>query len=102
MDRTKFFKEVVVNNVKEVDFLYNPLSSFEMRHDPSYYRTSLGDVGRPDLISYKNYGTVRYWWIICLVNQLENPLTDIEMGVILKIPSVLDIYDFYRRYKIRA
>jgi hypothetical protein len=102
MKRTRFYNEVVVNNVKELDWLNHTLSKFKLSHDENYYITSVSDVGRPDLISFKNYGgDVGYWWIICLVNGIQNPLTDITIGMKLKIPHILDINAFQRKYKLR-
>ncbi len=101
MDRTKFFQTVVVENTREVDFLWNTLSSFKETYSPSYYRIDSHDVSQPDLISKKMYDTERFWWIICLVNRIENPLEDLTEGAILKIPSIYDIYDFYQRYAVR-
>ncbi len=101
MDRTKFFNTAIVNGIKELDFLYNTLSSFTLDHVPGRYRVTASGVGRPDLISYINYDTPKYWWIICVVNLIDNPLEDIEEGDILKIPSLLDIHQFFRRYKLR-
>jgi hypothetical protein len=101
MDRTKFFKKVVVNGIPEVDFLWNNLSKFEKNHTSGYYRVQGDDVGQPDLISKRVYNTERYWWIICLVNQVQNPFTDIIEGDIFEIPNVKDIYDFYQNYVVR-
>ena len=72
-----------------------------MSYQYSQYRVVAADLMRPDLISYKTYGTVRYWWIICLVNGIQNPLSDFVVGNVLKIPNILDIYDFYKRWSIR-
>ena len=101
MNRTKFYNTAVVNDIKEVDHLYNTLSSFTMTYTPSYYRTNSHDVSQPDLISKKMYNTERYWWIICLVNKIQNPFDELEEGIILKIPSIYDIYDFYQKYSVR-
>jgi hypothetical protein len=101
MNRTQFFNKATVNDVDELDFLYNTLSSFEMKREPSYYRTNAADVVRPDMISFKNYRTVRYWWIICLVNQIQNPFTEITEGIVLTIPDVIDIYEFGKKYRVR-
>lgn len=101
MNRTKFYNRVTNDGVEELDFLNNTLSSFTMTHTPRYYRADEHDVARPDTISYVNYGTVRYWWIVCLVNNIGNPLTEIEVGDILVVPHLSDIYAFYKRYKIR-
>lgn len=101
MNRTKFYKIEVVDGIAELDFLNNTLASFELTHDVDYYMVDIADIGRPDLISYTNYGTEYYWWIICLVNNIENPFTDFFIGQKLIIPSTHDIDGFYRKYTIR-
>jgi hypothetical protein len=101
MDRTTFYHIETVDGVNELDFLHNALSEFEMSYPPTYYRVNGTDVMRPDLISYRYYGTVRFWWIIMLVNGIDNPLTGITVGDILTIPSKLDIYAFQKKYRVR-
>lgn len=101
MNRTKFYKKITVEGVQEVDFLWNTLSSFEKNHTTNYYRIRSDEVGQPDLISKRVYRDERYWWIICLVNSIENPLTDIVVGSIIEVPDIRDIYDFYQNYGIR-
>jgi hypothetical protein len=101
MNRSKFFQTVTVEGVQELDFLWNSLGKFTLSYEPSYYRTNSDDVARPDLISYKVYKTVKYWWLICIVNSINNPLIDIEEGMILKIPSIHDILNFYQNYALR-
>ena len=101
MDRTNFFNIIDVGNGDEYDHLYNTLSRFTMNYPAMYYRVEGEDVMRPDLISYKAYKTVRYWWLICFVNQIQDPLVDIEPGKLLTIPSILDIYSFFKKYSFR-
>ena len=101
MNRTNFYHVETVDATIELDFLHNPLSKFTMEYPPSYYRVNGVDLMRPFLISYKLYGTVRFWWIIMLVNGIDNPLSDMEVGQILKIPSRLDIYAFEKKFRVR-
>lgn len=101
MNRSNFFHKVTVDEVQQLDFLWSTLSDFPLNYTPSYYRASSNDIARPDLISYKNYSTVKYWWIICVVNNISNPLTEIEDGMILKIPNIQDILNFYQNYIVR-
>jgi len=101
MDRTNFYHIETIDETNELDFLHNSLSEFTMEYPPSYYRVNGTDTMRPDIISYRHYGTVRFWWIIMLVNGIDNPLTDIVVGQILKIPSKLDIYSFQKKFRIR-
>ena len=46
---------------------------------------------KADLISYKYYGAVNYWWLICEVNNITDPLTELTRGKQLAIPSLSDI-----------
>lgn len=101
MDRTKFYNKVTIGGIDEPDYLDRALGSFVLTHTPSYYRVDETDIARPDLISFANYRTTQYWWIICLVNKIQNPLTDFEVGDILTIPHLSDIFTFYKKFKIR-
>lgn len=46
-----------------------------------------GEVGRIDLIAYKYYNNVNFWWAIASVNSIKNPLTDLVPGDTLLIPT---------------
>jgi len=101
MNRTNFYHQITVGDVDELDFLWNSLSEFKMNYTPTYYRVAADDLMRPDMISYKCYGVVEFWWIIMLVNNIENPFIDLVEGAILTIPSRLDIYDFQKEFRVR-
>jgi hypothetical protein len=103
--RTDFYHDVEITYdntlYKELDFLWNSLSEFQMKRRPNFYRVSSIDLKRPYLISFRFYGDVRFWWIICLVNNISNVFTDLKVGDMLSIPSPLDIYDFQKAYRVR-
>ena len=101
MNRTSFFNTVDIGNGLEYDHLDATLNRFVMSYPVNYYRITADDVLRADLLSFKNYGSVKYWWIICYVNGIQNPFEDITIGELIKIPNVLDIYEFYKRYSLR-
>jgi len=101
MDRLDFYYIETVNNIKELDYLHHNLSKFTINYDVDYYRVVEPDIMRPDMISYKTYGTVNYWWVICLVNQIFDPFNDLYVGQQLKIPNILDVYGFYKNYSMR-
>jgi hypothetical protein len=90
-----------VDGVSQLDFLYNPLSKFEMTYDPDYYRVIGEDDMRADKISDKAYGTPEFWWVVLLVNDLDNPFLDIDPGTVLTIPNRIDIYNFQKKYRLR-
>jgi len=101
MDRSNFYQVFTVDSTAQLDFLYNPLSGFEMTYDPDYYRVTGDDDMRPDKISHKMYGTVEFWWVIMLVNGIDNPLVDIDPGIVLTIPNRIDIFNFQKKYRLR-
>ena len=38
-------------------------------------------------ISYRNFGTIKLWWLICKFNNIKNQFEKIEDEKIIKIPS---------------
>jgi len=101
MDRTNFYQELLVVDTKELDPLWNSLSQFSMEYQPSYYRTTAADSMRPDKVSFTVYSTGDFWWILCLVNGITNPLIELVEGLVLTIPNKLDIYNFQRKFRLR-
>ena len=102
MDITDFFKIVTVRGNQEYDFLENSLSNFTMTYPVSYYTVVQQDLLRLDLISFKVYQTVDYWWLLGYVNGVENIWTDMAVGDLYTVPSILDIYSFYKKYAINT
>jgi len=93
---------VVTNDsIEELDFLDENLSNFKLSYSPGYYRVNSNDIWRPDLISYKIYGDVKYWWILLLYNGIDDPFNDIQTGDIMEVPNILDIYTFFKKFKTR-
>ena len=106
MNRLQFFSQVnadIGDGIKrpELDFLNHNLTGFVMRRRPLYYRVSQGDLQMPDNIAWKTYKDERLWWVICLINQINSPCSDLQVGMLLTIPDILDIYDFFRKYRKR-
>jgi hypothetical protein len=98
MSRLNFFEKTTVDSTEELDFLQTNFANFNLKYSVDYYRVGDVDLMRLDDISYTVYNTVEYWWIIGLINGVEDPYTGLTPGEILQIPNILDIYDFYKRY----
>lgn len=105
MKRTNFYRVYQTKQngqiYLECDFLHNSLSHFVLKRRPVYHYVSAVELKRPYLISYRYYGDVRFWWVLCLVNKIANVFEDLKVGDVLIIPSILDIYDFQKKYRIR-
>lgn len=102
MDRTSFYTVVEYEDgVRELDHLDNPLTNFEPKFEIGYYRVVQSDLLRPDIISNKVYGSVRFWWFIMLFNGISDIFNDLEEGTLLKIPNQIDMYEFFRSNRKR-
>jgi len=49
------------------------------------------DMQRIDNIAYTTLGDPALWWVIAQVNSIKNPLTDLTIGMTLKIPLIESI-----------
>lgn len=52
------------------------------------------EEGRPDLLSYKLFGTTQYWWILLYYNGLLEP-ADLKIGALIRYPSVSKLESIY-------
>lgn len=69
-------------------YVYNINNSlkFDKDIDSNYYYE--WTVNRPlpwTIISYIHYDTINLWWLICIFNEIQNPIRFVETGTVLKI-----------------
>jgi len=69
-------------------YVYNIINSlkFDKDIDRDYYYEWV--VDRPlawTIISYIHYDTIDLWWLICIFNEIINPVQFVETGTRLKI-----------------
>lgn len=60
--------------------------------DDVFHTVTKPEEGRIDVISLIAYNNSRYWWIIALANNIIDPFNEIKEGVVLRIPSIISIY----------
>lgn len=58
--------------------------------DPSDIYTMVYENDRLDLLAYRYYGDVRYWWIIAQANQLGKGSFIVNTNSRLRIPKNID------------
>jgi hypothetical protein len=51
------------------------------------YTVTEKDIGRLDLVAWKYYQDVSWWWVIALFNHIKNQMTDLVIGQALLIPN---------------
>jgi Base plate wedge protein 53 len=81
-----FPKTAYTFNFKEQnpDIVTNIFSRVRMRTEVlqnslSYYKYQVQDGDTPEIVSYKEYGSPDYHWIICLVNNMSDPLFEFPL-----------------------
>ena len=88
---------------KDGDFyFYNLLKTvnFPKNLDTSYYENYKVKGNMPlTALSYKFYGTIKLWWLIILVNQINNPVRFIKPGKTLKIIKPAFVGDILQSIK---
>lgn len=89
-------KEVVDNNL-EYDFLGNKNIDFKSLPTPASFVVTAPFINRIDLISYQVYGTVDLWWLICIVNDILDPFSEVTLGKTLKIVTLDAYYNLYNK-----
>lgn len=97
--RVNFLKEVEVNGVIERDLIHNYWDLFQTKREETYLTLSTEFIGRPDLISIAAYGSVKYWWIILRINNIDDIWNDMEVGDVLTIPNLTDVDDWLIKAK---
>lgn len=65
-----------------------PVSPANTSYSTKYYVISPGTEYRPDLVSYKVYGTPDFWWRIMEQNNIKD-VYDFKAGRNLILPNVL-------------
>lgn len=73
-------------------YFYNLLKtvSFDQENlDPQIYTTyTVQPKDTYPYISYKKYKTINLWWLICALNNIQNPTSFPEPGTSLKILNI--------------
>jgi hypothetical protein len=98
-NRTNFYNEESVDAIIERDMLTNTTDVFNNKTDYSFYVIKDYDLLRPDLISFRLYGSLAYWWILMKVNDIEDIWNDLYVGKVLVIPKFSDIEIYYDKNK---
>jgi hypothetical protein len=74
---------------EEGRYLLGNFTPLEIPPDPTdrFYIVEPGDLARPDLIAYKMYGSVGYYWAILWLNGVLDPFETLYVGMMLRIPT---------------
>ncbi len=100
--RSKFLKTVDIESTfAEKDLITNNIADFDFKRPMRFHTVTASEIGRPDMISFKNYNQVNLWWIIGKVNGVEDFFNDLQVGQVLRIPARADIDEMYLQNRKR-
>ncbi len=85
-----------VNRQDEIDHLDTNLNQMNLR-TIARERVSNMTRNRLDLISFKHYNSFDYGWLIAEHNDIIDPIDEVVVGKVLRIPSIEDYYRFSSR-----
>lgn len=68
---------------------WNPMAVMEASTD-TFYTVALETENRLDIIANTYYDSPRYWWVIALANNIDDPF-DVPIGTVLRIPSISNV-----------
>jgi nucleoid-associated protein YgaU len=86
------YRPVQVAGILERDPLQTDILDFRLVDATSRYVVKEDEIGHYDLISFRAYGIEELYWVIMLVNNVVNPLSDLYPGMVLTIPSLTDAW----------
>lgn len=53
-------------------------------------------------LSFDHYGTIRLWWLVCLVNKIMNPVLLPEPGTVIKILKPIYVSEVIDQIKLNS
>lgn len=71
--------------------LYNYPWDFDIqKSDGDVYIEITNDI-RLDKLANDYYGDPKLWWTIAQINKIKNPLTDLKIGMLIRIPPLTSL-----------
>lgn len=87
-DRNNYLDKFITDGVAEVDLrvVAPDYEDFEWGVFSEAIIMDPKHIARPDLISHYLLGDSRYWWILMLINNIEDVWNDLQIGSVIKYP----------------
>lgn len=96
---SNFYTTNVVDGANEYNLSSININDFKFTGF-DYTVVTKSEEYRPDLLCYRIYGTIEYWWILLEINGISNIWDEIVENVIIKYPPVSDMQKLVEFLKI--
>lgn len=93
-ERRYLYPVATVDGKRELDFIRSSIDAMNLKTSQQWKIPSQFEH-RPDLISYKFFGTYHLGWLLARHNGFMDMTFDFNTGVTLKIPDITDFYKYY-------
>ena len=93
--RTNYLNIESVDGIAEYDMASMTKDGFDFGPERILVVRAI-DVGRPDVLSYRAYGTQNYWWFLMWYNNITDIWNDLVEGLILKYPDIYYVREFLK------
>ncbi len=100
-NRSNYSPLTSVNGLSERDMLLTNWDLFETKRGFVYDYLTVNDMQAPDLLSFRIYGRMDWWWILSKFNNIDDWWNDVSVGMRIKVPKADDILDFYSNTRKR-
>lgn len=91
--RTRFLQKLVIDGIAQYDLGSLDADGYDFGKE-NFIAVRAKDLCRPDLISYRAYGTMEYWWFIMWYNGICDVWNDLAEDQILKFPDIEVVEEF--------
>ena len=81
-------RNVAVNTIVNSNKFDSLLQDLDTAYEYEVGYIPNGYAHRPDLISNIFYGTPKYWWLLMLVNSVDDPFEGFNEGDSILIPKI--------------
>lgn len=86
---SRYRSAVIASNRSNKNFI---ILRKQLKLDPdqgdTFFEVTSEVLKRPDLVAQSFYGSVEYWWVICEFNGIRDPMFELKLGQILRIPAL--------------
>ena len=90
---SRYNNAIVTSNRSNKNFIILRKSiKLEPSQGDTFFMVTQEVLKRPDLIAQTFYGNTEYWWCIYEFNNIRDPLFELKLGQILRIPALSDPY----------
>lgn len=86
-------------SLKDFLVLRKPLNIPQEEGD-TFFLITQEFIDRPDLIAYNAYGVSDLWWVIYEYNEIRDPLHDLKLGQIIRIPELDRVINIIKALEI--